>query len=63
MSKLKQPLTPFYAALYCRISSEDRDGSSNSIETQKIKLVSFAEQKNLSVFDIYCDDAVIIGLR
>ncbi len=44
-------------ALYCRISNEDNGNlESESIQNQKLLLTHYANEKNWSVFDIYCDE-------
>lgn len=49
------------AALYCRLSEEDRDklhedDDSNSIQNQKTMLMQYAVEKGWEVYDIYSDD-------
>lgn len=49
------------AALYCRLSEEDRnklheDDDSNSIQNQKALLLQYAAEKEWEVYDIYSDD-------
>ncbi len=46
-----------YAALYCRLSSDDgRDGESGSIANQKLLLEKYANEKNLGPTKVYVDD-------
>ena len=49
------------AAIYCRLSEEDRNKSnknddSNSIRNQKSMLLQYAHSQNWEIFDIYSDD-------
>ena len=49
------------AAIYCRLSEEDRDkrsdrDDSNSIRNQKALLTQYASENNWEVYDIYSDD-------
>ena len=49
------------AALYCRLSEEDRnklnkEDDSNSIQNQKTMLLQYADAKGWEVYDIYSDD-------
>lgn len=49
------------AALYCRLSKEDRDkiekgDESESIRNQKLLLEDFARKQGFSVYDTYCDE-------
>lgn len=49
------------AALYCRLSEEDRnklhqEDDSNSIQNQKTMLLQYAAEKGWDVYDIYSDD-------
>lgn len=49
------------AAIYCRLSSEDRDkkcatDDSNSIKNQKSMLAEYAIQQDWDIYDIYSDD-------
>ena len=49
------------AALYCRLSQEDRnklheEDDSNSIQNQKALLLQYAAEKGWEVYDIYSDD-------
>ena len=49
------------AAIYCRLSEEDRNKSSEtsdseSIQNQKSMLVSFAHEQGWAIYDIYSDD-------
>ncbi len=48
----------YIAALYTRISQEDRDssGESGSIENQKAKLLLYAKENGIYAYDIYVDD-------
>lgn len=50
-----------WAAIYCRLSEEDRDkrneiDDSRSIQNQKSMLISYAERNNWKVYKIYSDD-------
>ena len=52
---------PVKAALYCRLSEEDRDKAcrsdeSVSIQNQKAMLLQYAESQGWTVYDIYSDD-------
>lgn len=53
-------MSQYNAALYLRISQEDTNKTevkdSTSIETQRIKLMSFATKNRIPVYDVYCDD-------
>ncbi|MBO4384001.1 MAG: recombinase family protein [Clostridia bacterium] len=48
------------AAIYCRLSSEDRDkrpdGDSESIQNQRSMLLRFAAERGWEIYDIYSDD-------
>ena len=49
------------AAIYVRLSEEDRDKKSKdedsrSIINQKELLQSYARERNWEIYDIYCDD-------
>jgi len=49
------------AAIYCRLSEEDRNklhktDDSNSIQNQKTMLLQYAAQHNWEIYDIYSDD-------
>ena len=49
------------AALYCRLSEEDRDKAvmtddSGSIRNQKAMLTRYAEEQGWEIYDIYSDD-------
>lgn len=49
------------AAIYCRLSEEDRnkqskDDDSNSIKNQKAMLIQYAVSQEWDIFDIYSDD-------
>lgn len=49
------------AAIYCRLSAEDRrkrseDDDSDSIQNQKAMLTRYANRKGWTIFDIYSDD-------
>lgn len=49
------------AAIYCRLSEEDRNKSSpaddsNSIQNQKVMLSQYASEQGWEVFDVYSDD-------
>lgn len=47
------------AAIYCRLSEEDRcktDNDSESIQNQKSMLVNYAAEKGWEIFGIYCDE-------
>ncbi len=48
----------YIAALYTRVSQDDRDrsGASESIKSQKAKLLQYAEQNGIEVYDVYVDD-------
>ena len=51
-------------ALYCRLSQEDeRAGESLSIENQKEMLSRYVREQGWTLYDYYCDAAVIIGLK
>lgn len=55
-------------AIYCRLSKEDEDKieygeESESIQNQKMILTEFAEKNEFMIYDIYIDDADIIGLN
>ncbi|MFT8889841.1 MAG: recombinase family protein [Ethanoligenens sp.] len=53
---MKQQTTAIKAALYCRLSSEDGSGESNSITTQKVLLSQYCEQQGFPVMGVYVDD-------
>ena len=60
MGKAK-PLQRPKAAIYCRLSDEDRNKKnpledSRSIQTQKAMLLEYAQRQNWDIFDIYSDD-------
>lgn len=47
------------AAIYCRLSEEDRiktNEDSESIQNQKSMLINYAAEKGWEVYDIYCDE-------
>ena len=49
------------AAIYCRLSEEDRDKKnetdySNSIQNQITLLTAFVEEREWEIYDIFCDD-------
>ena len=49
------------AAIYCRLSEEDRNkknetDDSGSIQNQKAMLLEYAAQHSWEVYDIYSDD-------
>ena len=55
---------PCCAALYIRLSVEDKHTGSISIETQKMILDSFLEREaDILAYDTYIDGPVIIGLN
>ena len=54
------------AAIYCRLSEEDRNkvhetDDSSSIQNQKSMLVQYALEQGWEVYHIYSDDIVNIG--
>ena len=54
------------AAIYCRLSEEDRNkqfesDDSNSIQNQKAMLMQYAMEQGWDVYNIYSDEHVIIG--
>ena len=54
----------YHAALYIRLSKEDEsEGPSQSVQNQESLLLEFVQQHQLSVYDTYVDEAVIIGLK
>lgn len=54
----------YHAALYIRLSKEDEnEGPSESVTNQKSLLDEFVKNNRLSVYDVYIDAAVIIGLK
>lgn len=53
---MKQQTTIVKAALYCRLSSEDGSGESNSITTQKVLLSQYCEQHGFPIMNVYVDD-------
>ena len=57
--------TTWRAAIYLRLSVEDGDDiEQNSIGNQKKLCLAYLEEKNdISIVDIYIDEAVIIGLK
>ena len=49
------------AAIYCRLSEEDRNkqfetDDSVSIQNQKAMLIQYAMEQGWEIYDIYCDD-------
>ena len=55
---------PCRAAIYVRLSVEDTHTHSVSIETQQMIIARYLEQyPEISVYDTYIDEAVIIGLK
>lgn len=54
MEKKKQ----YNAALYCRLSRDDNNGTSESvsIQSQKEMLTVYAEEKGYNIVDVYIDD-------
>ena len=49
------------AAIYCRLSEEDRnklseEDDSNSIQNQKSMLIRYAMDQGWEIYDIYSDD-------
>lgn len=53
---MKQQSTEIRAAIYCRLSSEDGSGESNSITTQKVLLSQYCQQHNFPIVGVYVDD-------
>ena len=54
----------YNVGIYCRLSNDDeRDGESVSIENQKLLLQSYVRQRGWNEIAVYCDVAVIIGLK
>ena len=53
---MKQQSTEIRAAIYCRLSSEDGSGESNSITTQKVLLSQYCQQHNFPIVGMYVDD-------
>ena len=54
----------YHVALYIRLSKEDEnEGPSQSVQNQESLLREFVQQHRLSLFDIYVDDTVIMGLN
>jgi site-specific DNA recombinase len=54
----------YNVGIYCRLSNDDeRDGESVSIENQKLLLQSYVRQRGWNEIAVYCDAAVIIGLK
>ena len=56
------------AAIYCRLSDEDRGklhslDESESIQNQKSILLNYAMEKGWDVYKIYCEACGIIGLH
>ena len=54
-------MQPYRAAIYCRLSEEDRfktneNDDSNSIVNQKALLTQYCQERNWTVYDIYSDD-------
>ena len=53
----------YRAALYIRLSKEDEnEGPSQSVRNQESLLRDFVTRRHISVYDIYVDDTVILGL-
>ena len=47
----------YRAAIYCRLSKDDEQaGESVSIETQKMMLQDFCQERGFPIYDIYADD-------
>ena len=46
------------AALYARVSTEDQAAYGVSLDAQKERLLQYAENNNLTVVDIYCDEGI-----
>ena len=54
----------YHAAEYIRLSKEDEnEGPSESVTNQKSLLDEFVKKHRLSVYDVYIDATVIIGLK
>ena len=54
----------YHVALYIRLSKEDEnEGPSESVTNQKSLLDEFVKKHRLSIYDVYIDEAVIIGLK
>lgn len=54
----------YNVGIYCRLSNDDeRDGESVPIENQKLLLQSYVRQRGWNEIAVYCDEAVIIGLK
>lgn len=57
MKQVKNETIIYNAAVYCRLSKDDdQTGESVSIETQKIMLMDFCQERGFNVHEIYVDD-------
>ena len=57
MKQVKNETIIYNAAVYCRLSKDDdQTGESVSIETQKIMLTDFCQERGFHVHEIYVDD-------
>ena len=54
----------YIVGIYARLSRDDeRAGESVSIENQKEMLSRYVREQGWTLYDYYCDAAVIIGLK
>ena len=54
----------YIVGIYARLSRDDeRAGESVSIENQKEMLSRYVREQGWTLYDYYCDEAVIIGLK
>lgn len=57
MEQVKAEQILYSAAIYCRLSKDDEQaGESVSIETQKMMLIDFCQERGFSIYEIYADD-------
>ena len=64
MEQVRNEQTIYSAAVYCRLSKDDEQaGESVSIETQRMMLTDYCHERGFSIYEIYADAAVIIGLK
>ena len=57
MEQVRNELTIYSTAVYCRLSKDDEQaGESVSIETQKMMLENFCHERGFPIYAIYADD-------
>ena len=54
----KQAQATYNVGVYCRLSREDGNGESTSIQSQKLMLTEYVTARNWRIVDSYIDDGV-----